>query len=157
MEKLKQIDIRYITIQQPIYAVGREFIGGYIHAAEFAEEVQRNLAARGIHALPMSVLSVFFNDPSVTPENEQKSFQAALVEQVHEVSEPYQCIALYGNYILAKTVGPHNIAAAYQALSVFAEENRVKFAEPFGYQVMTFPDNIFTVEILYKLADENQA
>jgi hypothetical protein len=153
MEKLHAVEINLIDIKLPIYAIGREFTGGYIHAAEFAEEVQRNLAAMGIRALPMSVLSVFFNDPATTPENEQRSFQAALVEEPHQVQEPYALIALQGKYLFAKTVGPQNIAKAYQMLAAFAEENRVKFAEPFGYQVMTFPDNIFTVEILYKLAD----
>jgi hypothetical protein len=154
MEKLKGIEVKFIKIQSPIFAVGREFIGGYINAAEFAEEVQRNLIARGIKSLPMSVLSVFFDDPSVTPEIIQRSFQAALVEEAHEVEEPYKCIALFGDYLYAKTTGPQNIAQAYQALALYAEENRVQFAEPFGYQVMTFPENVFTVEILYKLAEQ---
>ncbi len=153
-QQVQGVQLNYLKIENPIFAIGREFVGPYLNASDYAEEVQRNLIARGIKSKPMSVLAIFFDDPSQTAPQAQRSFHAALVDDFYEVEEPYRCVVLQGNFLYAKTVGPNRIAHAYQALSQFATDNNVKFAEIYGYQVMTFPDNVFTVEILYKLAEE---
>lgn len=143
-----------IEIKEPIYAVCREFTGDYMSSSEYVQEVVEYMYANGIPFYERQLLSIYYDNPSHTPEEELKSIQGVLVDREVPVKKPYFIYRIEGEFAAVTATGEpaEIIEKAYEALFKYISENHISTQSRSAIQIMRIINDEFFLQILLKVS-----
>jgi len=149
--------VQIIAISNPIKLIGKVFTGSYSGASSYVTAVQNELTSAQIPFIPYKICGIYYDNPEVTPADEQRSFHGVVTEGNTDLSETsLTAIDMMGTFLYTKVTGDpmQAIMKGYGDLFAYIQAHQTKLKSNAGYQILTFSEGLITTEIYMEISED---